>query len=206
MGMDEIEANIPSHKTTDKEKFALYIDHMSEIEGRMTKFYSQAWHTKLRWKTKVNRQRSEGRLVRNMKDLFGKKAVYIMGDWSDGGHTMKNNQPTKHKGFLTLFKKNHMKRFLLDEYKTSSVCPYCEQALVKNIKKRQSAKPWRKGQMENVHGLLGCNNPKCKKQDWTYRYWNRDMASVINFHRIVEGICDSGERPKIARSISSISF
>ena len=94
MGMDELEANIPSHKTTDKEKFALYIDHMSEIEGRMTKFYSQAWHTKLRWKTKVNRQRSEGRLVRNMKDLFGKKAVYIMGDWSDGGRTMKNNQPS----------------------------------------------------------------------------------------------------------------
>ena len=41
MGMDEIEANIPSHKTTDKEKFALYIDHMSEIEGRMTEFYSR---------------------------------------------------------------------------------------------------------------------------------------------------------------------
>ncbi len=122
--------------------------------------------------------------------------VLIIGDWSDAGHTMKYQKSTKSKGWIVLFRRHGIKVYLIDEYRTSSVCPDCDEDIVKDLKKRPSSRPWKRaqGKQETVHGLLGCCNLKCK-QKWTYKYWNRDMMSAKNMLRIVERVCETGERP-----------
>ena len=57
-----------------------------------------------------------------MKNIYG-NFVVIIGDWSDGEHTQKFQISSKTKGWRTTFKRNHIDCFLIDEYKTSSVCP-----------------------------------------------------------------------------------
>ena len=103
---------------------------------------------------------------------------------------------TKGKGFIDLFKRNGMKTFLLDEYKTSSVCPDCDGDVEKGFKTRPSSRPWRRkdGHIEKVHGLLGCCNQNCK-QDYEMKFWNRDVLSVRNYLRIIDAILNGEERP-----------
>ena len=109
---------------------------------------------------------------------------------------MKFQKATKNRGFIELFRKNKMKLFHIDEYKTSSICPDCDNEISKNIKKRPSSRPWKNGKREKVHGLLGCRNQNCLKQNCEWKFWNRDMLSVRNMQRIVDNVLQYGERPE----------
>ena len=111
----------------------------------------------MKWKRRIKTQRSESNLIKNMKTKFGQDLVIVMGDWSDGGSTIKFQTSSKTKGWRTLFQRNHIKCYLIDEYKTSSLCPKCHNK-TDQVKSRLSSRPWRRkeGKMENVHGLLGC--------------------------------------------------
>ncbi|TPX64658.1 hypothetical protein SpCBS45565_g05717 [Spizellomyces sp. 'palustris'] len=108
-----------------------------------------------------------------MHNKFGKTLTLVMGDWSDAGRTAKFQTSSKTKGWRTCFKRNGIDCILLDEYKTSSVCPHCNSSefLQKSFKERPHSRPWRKceGKIEKVHGLLGCTTPNCMQQDWTTR-------------------------------------
>ena len=66
-------------------------------------------------------------------------------------------------------------------------CMILYSRVVKGIKRRPSPRPWQRvrGRIETVHGLLGCNNPQCIQQGWTYRFWNRDRLSTCNMLNIV---------------------
>ncbi|KAI8818076.1 uncharacterized protein EV422DRAFT_499567 [Fimicolochytrium jonesii] len=113
--------------------------------------------------------------------------------------------------FRTLFARNSIPCYLLDEYRTSSVCPDCHGRVKKNIRQRLSSRPWqaRKGRMEFVHGLVGCPNPECINQDWApfeipgrrplrlrMKVHNRDVLSTKNFLSIVRSVVlGNGHRP-----------
>ena len=53
-----------------------------------------------------------------------------------------------------MFKRAGHPVWLIDEYKTSSLCPCCHEP-VDTFKHRQNPKPWKSGDAV-VHGLLTC--------------------------------------------------
>ncbi|KNC98893.1 uncharacterized protein SPPG_09323 [Spizellomyces punctatus DAOM BR117] len=142
-----------------------------------------------------------------MRNKFGNFTV-VMGDWSDAGRTARFQTSSKTKGWRTLFKRNRINCFLLDEYKTSSVCPHCSSGVEKGFKTRPHSRPWRRreGKIEKVHGLLGCTNPNCLQQSWTMRYWNRDTLSTCNMLMIVQSMLDGHCRPEVfSRSVPAVA-
>lgn len=187
-GMDILESQMPSYKTM---QFGLFVQYLTYVQVTMSQrqvFYSEDIHTKWKWKTFINTQKSEGNVIKSMKQTFGEKFVVVMGDWSDGGRTSKFQEPSKTKGWRTVFKKNKISCYLIDEFRTSTICPLCESRVTKWFKERRSSRPWQraKGRMEKVHGLLGCNNLECIEQGWTYRLFNRDKLSTCNMINIVK--------------------
>jgi hypothetical protein len=142
----------------------------SFMEGRK-KFYENKVHTTLKWYTFLNTQRSEQKVLTRMTELYGKDHAIVLGDWSDAGHTAKYQQSSKTRGWRKLFARNRIPCYLIDEYKTSSVCSKCGSGVGKNFKSRPSSRPWRRkqGHKEKVHGLLGCTTLLCMQQGWTRR-------------------------------------
>ncbi|KAI8826276.1 uncharacterized protein EV422DRAFT_601318 [Fimicolochytrium jonesii] len=221
-GIAEMESHIPSHKSMNIEAFSAFIvDHIHAVLPGLTsihipdpaldEFYQDEIHIARRFKAFSLRQKSESKLIKNMRRRYGKNFSVILGDWSDAGKMMRFQESSKTKGFRTLFARNSIPCYLLDEYRTSSVCPDCHGRVKKNIRQRLSSRPWqaRKGRMEYVHGLVGCPNPECINQDWTpfeipgrrplrlrMKVHNRDVLSTKNFLSIVRSVVfGNGRRP-----------
>jgi len=151
-----IESNIPTHKTMVFSSFCAYLAAITNAEPRLTPFYADVSHRKMRWNTFVNTQRSESSLIRRMRQTFGRHFTVVMGDWNESGKAMRYQVSTKTKGWRKVFAKNRIPCYLLDEYRTSSVCE-CGADVKKNFKERDHARPWRRaqGKKHKVHGLLG---------------------------------------------------
>ncbi|KAI8820800.1 uncharacterized protein EV422DRAFT_63706 [Fimicolochytrium jonesii] len=210
-GIAEMESHISSHKSMNIEVFSAFIVDYEHADPALDEFYQDEIHVARRFKAFSLRQKSESKLIKNMRRLYGKHFLVILGDWSDAGKTMRFQESSKTKGFRTLFARNSIPCYLLDEYRTSSVCPDCHGRVRKNIRQRLSSRPWqaRRGRMEYVHGLVGCPNPECINQDWTpfeipgrrplrlrMRVHNRDVLSTKNFLSIVRSVVfGNGRRP-----------
>ena len=68
-------------------------------------------------------------VVRSLKAKFGQDAVLVFEDWS--APNVKYQEPTRSKGLSRMLKKNGVVVYLINEYKTSSHCPTCENELEK---------------------------------------------------------------------------
>ncbi|KND04638.1 uncharacterized protein SPPG_00355 [Spizellomyces punctatus DAOM BR117] len=207
-GIDLIESRIPSHKTMNLMDFTRYLLVRRADSDRRKEFYSHPAHTRWKWHAFINRQKSESDLISNMHNKFGNFTI-VMGDWSDAGRTARFQTSSKTKGWRTLFKRNRINCFLLDEYKTSSVCPCCSSDVEKGFQTRPHSRPYRRreGKIEKVHGLLGCTNPNCLQQAWTsgMRYWNRDTLSTCNMLMIVQSMLDGHGRPEVFSRSRSVA-
>ena len=219
-GIDKLESNIPTYKTMEPQGYCRYLATLAATEAGRQPFYNRDIHCKMRFNSYRNTQRTETKLVANMKERYGDGFVVVMGDWSDAGRTMKFQTSSKTKGWRTLFRRNGIPCFLIDEFRTSSYCPLCENKVEGKLWKRPSSRPWRRkeGHQEDVHGLLGefhqcnfrkfaildfsqnsilgCTNPDCHKQpEWTHRFWNRDLLSTCNMIKIVRYLLLGFGRP-----------
>ncbi|KAI8098342.1 uncharacterized protein B0P05DRAFT_7729 [Gilbertella persicaria] len=99
-----------------------------------------------------------------------------------------------------MLKKAGFTVLLIDEFKTSSYCPTCESEL-ETFKTVVNPRPYKKADAPTVecHGLLRCQNLKCLDNGEKQRrkLWNRDLAAVLNFKKIVESLRETGRRPAI---------
>ena len=145
---------------------------------------------KLRFSSFVLKQRSEAKFIKAFVAKFGKphRTTVFLGDWSQGAARF--HAPCKTKGYRTMFERANFDVFLVDEYRTSSVCPDCQTRNLKPFKKRRSPRPWRRYSTALVHGLLRCNNERCNEWSWPHddrtrrRLWNRDDVATLNIERI----------------------
>ncbi|KAJ3036018.1 hypothetical protein HDV00_003153 [Rhizophlyctis rosea] len=156
-GIDKLESNIPTHKTMDLQGYCRYLATVAATEAQRQHFYDREIHRRMTFNSYRNTQRTETKLLANMKKRYGKNIVVVMGDWSDAGRTAKFQTSSKTKGWRTLFRRNGIPCFLIDEFRTSSYCPLCEEKIEGKLWKRPSSRPWRRkeGHQEDVHGLLG---------------------------------------------------
>ncbi|TPX43590.1 hypothetical protein SeLEV6574_g04958 [Synchytrium endobioticum] len=162
-GIDVIASNIPTHKTMDLQGYCRYLIYKSAttVSGPRQAFYDSPVHNRYRWKTFVNTQRSEGRLLRRMKEKYGSEFTVVMGDWSDAGRTARYQTSTKTVGWRRFFRRNRIACYLIDEFRTSKLCPDCDSTL-EQFASRPSSRPWKRtqGAYERVHGLLDASSTR----------------------------------------------
>ncbi|KAG1137072.1 hypothetical protein G6F37_013602 [Rhizopus arrhizus] len=108
---------------------------------------------KLKFSSKLFFDQNDQKLVRSLKAKFGQDAVLVFGDWS--APNVKYQEPTRSKGLIRMLKKNGFVVYLINEYKTSSHCPTCENDLEK-FKTVPNPRPYQRKKKPDVlcNGLL----------------------------------------------------
>ncbi|KAI9089803.1 hypothetical protein DFS34DRAFT_382914 [Phlyctochytrium arcticum] len=202
-GVAAWESMLPTSKSMSLDYFETYLEARNVVVPKIQPFYDLPIHNKLKFNRYINTQRSEQKFVTRFRRKFGKDAVLILGDWSDGGHTLRYNEPSKTTGWLRYFKQQKIVCYLIDDFRTSKLCPQCEQ-VVEPMLYRDSPRPWIRRKSPRwgsggkrwrvVHGLLVCQNLNCAKQ--ARNIWNRDDMSTTNMLKIVNSVLAGDGRPE----------
>ncbi|KAL1935927.1 hypothetical protein VTP01DRAFT_61 [Rhizomucor pusillus] len=179
-------------KTVDLEKFKAYLKARFDVAPTSSTHYQMLIFRKLHFRRYLYRQRADDRLAKYLRSKFGQDPVLVIGDWSARSSTMaKFHEPSRGIGLL----RKGFEAYLLDEFKTSSICPNCNNALEK-FKEVRNPRPYRREKMPTVtcHGLLRCTNANCLQGK--HRLWNSDLAAVLNFRIIMDELCIAQKIPK----------
>lgn len=156
-----------------------WIKIKNKINSILQNHYEDRMYRKFRWNGKINKKKSEDRMLINFKKKFGdpNKVLIAFGDYEQRKQ-MKFKEPTKGKSFRKLFRKAGYNLFLVEEYNTSKMNFFTQQENEK-FKKRESPRPWRKNKMTEVHGLL---RSKCVTNGEPTKYIlvNRDLNASLN--------------------------
>ncbi|KAJ1854518.1 hypothetical protein GGH12_004280 [Coemansia sp. RSA 1822] len=177
-------------------------------------------HRKLRLSAYVNQKQADQRLIKKLRDKFTPNTVFVIGDWS--APMNQYHEPIRGKSWRTLLKRGGFDVYLIKEYLTSKTCPNCNGRL-SNTRDVPNPRPWMRTKRPEVkyHGLLSCQSEKClesigkskgesegesegkkenekeseKKDKVKQRWWNRDLAAVLNFRHILFSLRETGIAP-----------
>lgn len=162
-------------------------------------------HRKLRLSAHINKTQADDRLAKSLHYKFGLRPALVFGNWS--APHQRYHEPIRGKGLRKALKLRGFDVCLIDEYKTSSLCPICHQG-IKTFKRSANPRPFRRAEQPTVtvHGLLRCNNRTCLESMNDRRLWNRDLAAVLNFRWILRELRTNGTRPARFRRPRSPQF
>ncbi|KAJ2369550.1 hypothetical protein H4S01_000936 [Coemansia sp. RSA 2610] len=177
-------------KTTDLVKFKEYLRVRGQHLPALMQFYGgndgpktpagDPLVPKLAQNAHMNRQDADVVLARQLIDKFGRDAVLIIGDWN--APHMKHQEPIRGKGMRQTLKRMGFEVYLIDEFRTSKLCPDCHgqlQYVKKVTNPRPRKRPTGKGKQPDTgsagsenderplvprHGLLGCTSKQCQEQ------------------------------------------
>ncbi|KAJ2823975.1 hypothetical protein IWW50_003550 [Coemansia erecta] len=125
----------------------------------------------------------EDRLARAIRQMFGMDPTIILGNWSAG--MVRGHKLIPGKGLRQMLKRLGFRVYHIDEYKTSTWCPFCKDAELEKFLP-----------VDNPHEH---QRPKCDTNIETGDQWqrilNHDLAAVLNFQHIVEGLWTDGTVP-----------
>ncbi|KAI9264658.1 hypothetical protein EDC94DRAFT_640296 [Helicostylum pulchrum] len=82
---------------------------------------------KIKFSTKLYYDQNDLELVNNLKTKFGPNAVLILGDWF--APDVPHQESTRNKGLIKMLKKNVFVVYLINEFRISSLCPFCGASL-----------------------------------------------------------------------------
>jgi len=189
----ETELSEFNRKTLTLTNFEDYVREKNFLDDTLSKFYETFIFRKLKFGSFVNKQKSEERMMKNFKRIFGspENVVVCFGDWEQKKQ-MKFKEPTKGKGMRSLFRKYKYKVFLVDEYRTSCRCFKC-QGECKNCVSVKDPRPFKDGSLRLVHGLLRCKNVNCSC------FWNRDCNGASNIYICAFNSINGLDRPEYLR-------
>ncbi|ORE05960.1 hypothetical protein BCV72DRAFT_242418 [Rhizopus microsporus var. microsporus] len=138
------------------------------------------------------------RLTRYMITKFGDDVTLIIGNWSAGN--VKFHEPIRDAGIRRMLAKQGFKLYLLDKFKTSSLCPTCLNGELEKLKNVQNSRSFQREKQLTVtcHGLLRCKIQQCLETTTgaisRCCLWNRDMVATLNFRHILFGLRKNGKR------------
>ncbi|KAJ2529973.1 hypothetical protein EV175_007330 [Coemansia sp. RSA 1933] len=108
------------------------------------------------------------------------------------------------KGMRKMLRQHGFQVYLLDEYCISKTCPACIKGNLTTFKRVQNLRPYRRRETPEVecHCLLSCKNENCMEPMENgsaaslhhVRLWNRDLAGVLSFRHILNGLRKDGFR------------
>ena len=191
------QTNSYSISTTD---FDHYISIRGEIMNILGPLYENAIFRRTRWRTSIGKQRDFsllGNLIRRKFSSNGSNPLIVMGDKSTQT-VPRFHAATQGIGLRYQLHRLGFRVLLLDEYRTSSSCPDCQENIQKTNLKHVNPRPWQRQSREKIflHGLLECESMQCKSEcDGQTRKWNRDVLAVCNFRRIWHAYIQGRQRP-----------
>ncbi|KAG0758207.1 hypothetical protein G6F16_010444 [Rhizopus arrhizus] len=154
----------------------------------------------------INQQQADKRLAKKFRKEFGNDAILILGSWSAGN--IKYHEPIRGVGMRRVLAKEGFQVYFLDGFRTSSLCPSCQNGKLKTFKKVQNPRTYQREKypITDRHGLLRCKNQQCLKVVTStieatakaplYRFWNRAMTATLNFRHILFSLRANDERPE----------
>jgi len=143
-GIQEIESSLSqtNPKSTNYEIFKCYLlEKVNTFSEKLLEHYrydkkpnvkssdDKASYRRLRMYSKINLERSEANMLNKFEEKFGKpeKIIVCIGNYSQTH--LRGTAPVKGKGYRKLFKDQGYNVFLIDEFRTSSLCHLCHNKL-----------------------------------------------------------------------------
>jgi hypothetical protein len=168
-------------------KFDKFIElHVKEINMRAGNEYNE-YVQKLKWFLYINKRRHEDKLLDEIEKVYGKDAIFIIGDWSNKGRLRKISMPNS--GMKKLLSKR-FRVYLIDEYRTSMLHHKTEEKM-ENLKKKITYEKdgKEKTYTKKIHSILTFQMGRGRG------CINRDYNACRNMYKIVESLVNKGERP-----------
>ena len=169
-------------KTTNFIKFKQYIKVKNEINEKLIKFYvKEIKHRKFKFRKQINKQRSEQKLINEIKEKFtieNKKPLFLYGSWNITKQ-QRNFISTPNIGIKRLIN-NNFKLLTLDEFRTSCL-NYRTEERIKNKRDDKTNKL--------IHSVLILT-----ENNKEIGCINRDRNAVLNYKKIVDNYIETGER------------
>ncbi|KAJ2617960.1 hypothetical protein EV177_000270 [Coemansia sp. RSA 1804] len=127
----------------------------------------------------------------------------VLGDWSARNACW--HAPIPGVGMRRMLAKLGFRLLHIDEYLTSTMCPYYETGTLEKFLKVGNPRPHRRGVRPVImsHAVLRCENVTCigrvadGQSDLMHpRCLNRDLAAAMNFRHIANGLQKNGAVPE----------
>ena len=164
-------------KTMSTDNFKEYIKVKEELNDNLREFYSNERIRKFKWRSYINKQRTESKLINNIKIKYGKDVNIVIGNWSIKKQ-LRNFISTPCLGIKRLLSKN-FNLLTIDEYRTSCLS-YLDESKVENLKiKGKKIHPVL--MLTQKNGSMGCIS--------------RDKNAVLNMRKIFEYYIEHKSRP-----------
>ena len=180
----ESELSNLSAKTTDTTKFKLYVKQKIKLKELIKKNEYNTYVSKLKWYGFINKKRHEDDLLNDLERIYGKDAVFILGDWSNRGNLKYISTPNI--GMKRLLSKR-FKVYLIDEYNTSKLSykteEKCENLVVK-IKPKDNTKEIEKLSELNIEQIKIISElKKVKSNIKNLITINKNMKIIKNYEK-----------------------
>jgi hypothetical protein len=171
--------SIYSKKSSFSETFGKYLKERQGVSKKLKELYHSKPQQRMKFRSFCSKKSSVDRLINSISSTFGENITLVIGNWGRNPN-LKYTSPTPGVGLRRLLKKKFPNTYIVDEFRTSSVCPCCHHnGLCHPLKKDN----------KDIHHLLRCENVKCKS-----RWWNRDVLGSSNIHKISTFFLETRER------------
>ncbi|KAJ2616907.1 hypothetical protein H4S08_000579, partial [Coemansia sp. RSA 1365] len=164
---------------------------------------AQPLHCKLQESAYIDRQRMDANVACSLRKKFGLDPTLVLGNWSAG--MMRHHPPIPGKGLRRMLIEQGFQVLLIDEFKTSTWCPYCKEEQLQKFLDVDNPQPQRRAERPVIksHAVLRCNYVKCIGRvvdsvtgQSCPRIINCDLAACLNFRHIVDRLREHGCVPE----------
>jgi hypothetical protein len=176
-------------KSVNFNKFKDFILNKNRVNGLLFEKYNNEKFRKYKWYGFLNRKKADAKLIRELKKIFGKDSIMILGDASiSNGVCKKGNISTPNTKLNKLIKEN-FKTYYIDEFRTSKL-HYKTEEPCDNLYHIDNNNDKTKRKERKIHSVLTFKMEK--KQSGCI---NRDENAVNNMLKIVNHQIKYKERP-----------
>jgi hypothetical protein len=171
----DIESELTNYKSKSciLSTFLDYVQKKNETNNKLFSVYENSLFTKLQWYLYINKQRSEQKLINNIKQKFGINIVLMMGDWSVSKQ-MRNFISTPMIGLRKMLL-SHFDVINIDEYNTSALNHKTEEK-TKNLHIHVKKKV--KGEKKKTKQIQKSNKNKQKNKSLEPEINNIDILNI----------------------------
>ena len=171
-------------KTCNFELFKNFITTKNKLNEILMEKYCNQKFRKYKWYSYINKKKTESKIIKTIKNKFGKNAIINYGDWnSNGGIQMRNFISTPNLGLKRKLAEQ-MKVYNLDEFRTSKL-NYKTEEISENLSYTDKT-----GVIRELHSVLTYQTENKSKG-----CINRDENSVNNMIKIVKYYIEHKKRP-----------
>jgi len=179
-------------KTNNYGKFIKYIKSKLQFNESIKNNIEEykKYVNKLKWFSYINKRRHEDKLLNELKEMFGKDAIFIIGDWSNKSSNIKGST-MPNMGLRKLLSRV-FEVYTIDEFNTSKI--NCYTGEVNEKLKLPVSTVNDKG--ETIQKITEMYSVFTYKMGNKMGCINRDYNAVRNMKLIVESLLETKERPE----------